>query len=580
MTDQAPVSDHAGAGSQMGRQGPPRRGAPTTVERSLRRGPPWRRGSEGEYRRLVYGPGEPRLARDDLAGDDLASDDTAGGAGPPGGELVSLLHIGHLTDMQIADVQSPARFEFLERLRGLPGAEVYVPAWRPQEALIAQAVAAMVSTLNGLRPSAETGAPLGLCLSTGDNVDNAQYNELQVFLRLLGGGTVEPGPAGRPYQGVQAPGWQPGVYWSPEAGADPYKSRFGFPAHPGLLEEALRPFASPGLSVPWLSCFGNHDGLVLGTALPSPRYEEVLRGPHKAADLPAGVDPFAKVEEFTSSPEVLLGGHHHPVAPDPGRRSISRQEFVRAHLQAGGSPNGHGFDDANVRAGTAYGVYDIDGPVPVRVVLLDTTNMDGYFQGSIGARQLRWLEERLVEVHSAHYDHTGRAVSTGAADRLVVLASHHGLSTMVNDRQRPEGSEDDHPRVLAAELEALLHRFGNVVLWLNGHRHLHDVQPRPDPAHRTGGFWEVSTGSMADWPCQARLVELVTSREDELTILCTMVDAAVPPDPAQATGTERLASLHRELAANDPFAGGGRGLEGRPLDRNAALRLRAPFRLA
>jgi hypothetical protein len=204
--------------------------------------------------------------------------------------------------------------------------------------------------------------------------------------------------------------------------------------------------------------------------------------------------------------------------------------------------------------------------------------MDGYYQGSIGARQFRWLEDRLAEVHSRHFDANGRLVTTGTTDRLVVLASHHGLDTMVNERQDPTGLEQDHPRIGAEALEALVHRFTNVVAWLNGHRHCNDVQPRPGPSGRTGGFWEISTAAIADWPCQSRLVELV-SQAGEVTILCTMLDADVPADPGQAHGHERLAALHRELAANDPYAGHGHGAEGRQGDRNIALRRRAPFPL-
>ena len=103
-----------------------------------------------------------------------------------------MLHLGHLTDFQIADVQSPGRFEFFEQLRGRPGDESFVPAFRPQEALATHAVAAMVATLNRLTASPETGAPLGLCISTGDSLDNAQLNELQWFLALLAGGAVAP----------------------------------------------------------------------------------------------------------------------------------------------------------------------------------------------------------------------------------------------------------------------------------------------------------------------------------------------------------------------------------------------------
>lgn len=523
----------------------------------------------------MYGPGEPRLVRDELMADVTSA------PGSRGDDLVSLVHAGHVTDTQIADVKSPARFEFLESLRGRPGAEVYVPAWRPQEALVARAVAALVATLNRLPASPETGAAPGLCISTGDNIDNAQFNELQVFLSLMGGGTVRPGSGGPGYHGVQSPGWAPPLYWCPEpVAADPYKARYGFPEWPGLLDRAMTPFEAPGLSVPWLSCFGNHDGLVLGTARADATYEAVLAGSRKAADLPPGLDPFSLVSDFLTGPGAMLSGPAVEVEADDGRRSITRREFVEAHLEAGGSPSGHGFGSANLKDGTAYGVFDLDGPVPVRVVMLDTTNLDGYFEGSIGARQLRWLEERLIEVHSRHYDERGRLVTTGAGDRLVVLASHHGLATMVNARQDPAGPEDDHPRATATQVEELLHRFGNVVLWLNGHRHRNDVQPRPDPSRRSAGFWEVSTASVADWPCQVRLVELVSVGRGDLSILCTMLDAAVPASSDMGDGDDWLASLHRELAANDPFAGYHGGGQGRPQDRNLALRLPAPFDFA
>jgi metallophosphoesterase (TIGR03767 family) len=544
--------------------------ARTTFERTLRPGPPRSRGSESEYRRLVYGPGEPRRVRDDLAG----------GTRAPSRDLVPVLRLGHLTDFQIADVQSAGRFEFFEQLRGRPGEESFVPAFRPQEALATHAIEAIVTTLNRLPASPETGAPLGLCISTGDSLDNAQLNELQWFLALLAGGTVVPNSGGPTYQGAQAAGWEPAAYWCPEPGPDPYKDRFGFPAHPGLLAEALRGFQSPGLAVPWLSCFGNHDGLVLGTAVPTPGYEKVLSGSRKPVHWPEGTDPVSRVAEFTSAPELLLSGPAREVASDPNRRSVGRRDFVAAHLQAGGTPVGHGFRRWNVEAETAYGVYDLDGPVPVRIILLDTTNLDGCFQGSIGARQFHWLEEQLTEVHARYLDNEGRVVTTGAHDRLVVLASHHGLGTMVNERQDPAGPEQDHPRVTARALEALLHRFGNVVLWLNGHRHLNEVQPRPDMTGRTNGFWEVSTAAMADWPCQSRLVELVASGHEEIAILCTMLDSAVPADPERAEGLERLAALHRELAANDPFAGAGHGGAGGLGDRNIALRLPAPFLLS
>jgi hypothetical protein len=89
----------------------------------------------------------------------------------------------------------------------------------------------------------------------------------------------------------------------------------------------------------------------------------------------------------------------------------------------------------------------------------------------------------------------------------------------------------------------------------------------------------VTTSSLFDWPCQGRLVELVSGENDTLSILCTMVDYAAPADPDEATGLARLASIHRELAANDPHAGIASGRQGEPSDRNVELLLPAPFRL-
>lgn len=544
---------------------PPR----TTLDRTLRRGARRGSGTEGAYYRLAYGPGEPRTVRDELAAV------VAGSERSP----ASLLRLAHFTDFQIADVQSPGRFEFLDSLWGRPGAGLFVPATRPQEALAVHAVAAMVETVNRVPTGAETGAPLSLCLSTGDNIDNAQLNELRMFLALLGGGTVRPNSGGPSYEGVQAADWDYDFYWRPDPVPDQFKTRWGFPAQPGLLAEAVQPLSSPGLAVPWLSCFGNHDGLVLGTSVPTPGYEAVLSGGRKPVEAPAGVDPLEVAETFLGHPEVLLEGRSLPVAADPGRVTVGRRAFVSAHLAASGFPAGHGFGPSNLAQETAYAVHDVAGPVPLRVILLDTTNLDGHYEGSIGARQLRWLEERLGEVHSRHLDAGGRWITTGASDRLVMLASHHGLATMINDRQDPAGPEDDHPRITAGRVEALLHRFPNVVLWVNGHRHVNDVEPRPDPAGLTGGFWEVSTAAIADWPCQARLVELVADGGGGLTVLCTMLDADVPVDPDEAAGVSRLASLHRELAANDPYGGMAWELGGSPADRNVALALRAPFPL-
>jgi hypothetical protein len=114
-------------------------------------------------------------------------------------------------------------------------------------------------------------------------------------------------------------------------------------------------------------------------------------------------------------------------------------------------------------------------------------------------------------------------------------------------------------------LELLL-RFRNVVLWLNGHIHANRITPRSGP-YDGHGFWEVTTSSLVDWPCQARLVELFEAGDALLGIGCTMVDHE---------GTE-LAALHRELAGNVPFNGFDSWRPGALEDRNVILLLPRPF---
>jgi hypothetical protein len=58
-----------------------------------------------------------------------------------------------------------------------------------------------------------------------------------------------------------------------------------------------------------------------------------------------------------------------------------------------------------------------------------------------------------------------------------------------------------------------------------------------------------------------------------------MIDYDAPLDPREADGFDRLVSLHRELAANDPFGGIARGKQGQPEDRTVELVLPAPFPL-
>jgi metallophosphoesterase (TIGR03767 family) len=542
--------------------------SPLTTTRRLGPGAVQRTGSLAQYRSIEIIAGEPHLVRADLGAADI----------PARASRRLLLSLVHLTDMQLADVQSPTRFEFLNRQFADPRYAAIVPVQRPQEALNAHAVDVMLRTVNACRGPA-TGAPPQLAVTTGDAIDNAQWNEVQAFLALFDGGQVAMNSGGPTYQGVQSLDWPDDIFWKPDGiavgGPDLFRAAFGFPHQPGLLRRAIAEFTAPGLQVPWLSCFGNHEALNQGVGAVAPDLAAAMVGGSKPWALPDDFDHDRALELFTLRPEAFLAGPSISVAADASRRPVTRQGFVAAHHRPGARPDGHGFTERNRLDGTAYYAYDT---AAIRLIALDTNCLTGGSAGCLDYDQARWLEERLAEVHSAYRDATGNTIRTSNDDRLVVIFSHHGIDSLVHPKISHTGP-DGQPALGGDAVRALLHRFPNVVLWLNGHTHLNAVRPwrRPDDPAR--GFWEVTTSSIVDWPCQARLVEVVEIG-GQLSIICTMIDHDSPTGPGSLQSGRQLAALHRELAANVPFAGMESTRPGTPADRNVELRVTAPFPLA
>jgi metallophosphoesterase (TIGR03767 family) len=539
--------------------------SPLTTARRLGPGPVQRAGSVAPYRSVQIIDGEPHLVRPDLATADSGS---SAGARP-------LLTLVHLTDLQLADVQSPTRFEFLNRQFADPRYAEIIPVQRPQEALNAHAVNAMLHTVNAA-VGPVTGTTPELAITTGDAIDNAQWNEMQVFLSLFDGGRVTMNSGGPYYQGVQALDWPDDVFWKPDGvadnGPDLFRAAFGFPDWPGLLRRALEEFTAPGLRMPWLSCFGNHEALNQGVGVVSADIAAALVGEVKPWALPEDFDHDRALELFTHCPEVFMAGPALQVAADPSRRPVTRREFVDLHFRPSAQPSGHGFTEQNRTDGTAYYVHDTEA---VRLIALDTNCLAGGASGCLDHDQAQWLEQRLAEVHSRYHDAASHSVRTANEDRLVVIFSHHGVESLVHPLTRHSGP-DGQPLLSGTDMLALLHRYPNVVLWLNGHTHLNAVRPRRDPRDPRGGFWEVTTSSIVDWPCQARLVEIV-ERGGQLSIFCTMLDHDTPVSPRSLADAADLAALHRELAANMPFAGMDSTRPGTHADRNVELRVTAPF---
>jgi metallophosphoesterase (TIGR03767 family) len=446
----------------------------------------------------------------------------------PRGDVLACLW--HLSDLHVCDSESPGRIEYLDRFSDPDSAYREelgdIGTYRPQEGLTVQVATTMVHTVNGWTHGPTTGAPIETVLLTGDLTDNAQRNELAWYQGIVEGGVVSPrsGDDDRSswVGATDAATWDE-RYWHPDgppAGEEPDRPTriYGYPTIPGLVDAARRDVVSPGLSLPWISVHGNHDGLLQGTVAPDERLRRLAVGDARITGLPEGASPMITAEAIAENGPARYidddSSPRTPIAPDPRRDFLEPAEFA-----------------AVTRGGEAkYFAADVGR---VRLICLDTVNPHGGWQGSLDDTQFAWLEDELDR----------------AGDRHVVIASHHPSFTLTND-YAPAGAES---RVLGSEVVVTLLEHRNVIAWIAGHVHFHAAVHHGDDER---GFWEITTSSLIDWPQQARILELLQVNDrgrPEVAIVSTVVDHESPAhwSPDVLDDVANLASISRTLAAND-----------------------------
>ncbi len=73
-------------------------------------------------------------------------------------------------------------------------------------------------------------------------------------------------------------------------------------------------------------------------------------------------------------------------------------------------------------------------------------------------------------------------------------------------------------------LEKLVASYPNVVMWLVGHSHVNRVKAVKGESADAPGYFEVMTDAIADWPSQARAIELVALPDGTLSIFLSMIE--------------------------------------------------------
>ena len=439
---------------------------------------------------LERGPAEPLRDRTELAP-----------RAQPGRALATLVQI---SDAHVRDEESPARVPAIDRL-GPP----FESAFRPQEALTAQVLAATVRSANALKPNG--------VLVSGDLADNPQASELEASLATLRGGLVRPDSGSRGYEGVQEASNPDPFFYRPDVDA---------PRFPGLLDRAQRPFRSPGLRAPWFPVAGNHDLLLAGEAPITAATAAVAVGDRAtsardpASLLPPGAAGRGATPQLVDRAVAdALSGPTRRVSPDPARRLLDPARAIDRLRRAARVPG----------AGPRLD-YAVDLGPRVRLVVLDTVDREGGSGGTVALDQLAWLDRQLAT----------------AGPRWILLASHQPLASSPGGRAVLARADQD-PRVIAA---------------IAGHTHRNRIRPRRTAA---GGYWLIGTGSLVDFPQQARALRLRATAGGGVAIETWMLDH----DDRGAAGA--LAATSRRLAFLDVQGGRPQGFAGGRRDRNVRL---------
>jgi 3',5'-cyclic AMP phosphodiesterase CpdA len=395
--------------------------------------------------------GEPHNVRNDLAAPFVE-----------GSEQLSMEYFYVLSDVHITDEESPSRLIFFDFL--------FDTAWRPHEDLAQHVLDAAIRTGNVVMTTYDRDFDFVIML--GDNIDNAEFIEHSILFQTLRGGLVTPdtGQLGRVY-GAQTP-------------------------FVHLDSESNNPFEAAGVKegVPCYLVIGNHDVLWVGVFIGDDRL------------FTGDTSPFGFLPG--DNPDFRFWQLPVPADPDDNRYFTGHDEVVEImkaeeRILENNLPEAIG----------CYAFVNENG-MPIRHIVLDTEGGGPHLaEGSIRQLQFDWLRDQLE--------------TASEENQLVIVFSHHPEDAIVSNNIHfpPTRDVERFPNLRplwkrdrdGKDLSRLLSLYPNVIMHMAGHWHINRVKayPSPVPEKPERGFWQVLTGSMIDFPQQARIVEVVLNHNSD-----------------------------------------------------------------
>lgn len=418
-----------------------------------------------------------------------------------------LLSFFTMSDTHITDIQSPAQtLTFGKEPTGMPA------AYSPAIMYSTQVLDAAVKKVNKINDA----KPLDFGIMLGDAVNNAQQNELSMYLDVLSGRMVYPNSD-----------------MSKKSDTD-----------------YSQPFKAEGLNIPWYQVIGNHDHFWSGVfnandklkkALISDRVMKIGVVPNSRGLIDEDVYP--GIIDVSDPYGKIIGDGIEFQETDKITANITRS-FMDLKVFSNVFPKARGIYEASINSRNVCYTFEPKAGVPVRVIVLDNTAaQDTKFVDAAKAGD-RFTNAAFGSLDKDRFDWFAKQLADAdKAKKLVIVAAHIPLGV---------GLWDFTSEISEKQVIAELQKHSNIALVAAGHRHVNIVTAfkSPDPAKPELGFWQVETASLRDFPQQFRVFDISLNTDNTITIRATNVD---PENTTFASKSRSYAIAQTQIFPANPW---------------------------